>query len=154
MRKYVVGFLFWKDWVLLLIKNKPDWQAGKLNGIGGKVEPGENFLAAMVREWNEETLGEMSVFSEPWREFAIERGMDGDGEAWETRFYSQDVSDLAERPRAPKQNDAGETMGWIQPECVGTHLPCIDNLLWLIPLARDPRCPIVLSRLLLSRSSS
>jgi 8-oxo-dGTP pyrophosphatase MutT (NUDIX family) len=28
--------------VLLIEKQKPAWQRGKLNGVGGKIEPGEN----------------------------------------------------------------------------------------------------------------
>lgn len=42
---YVAGFLFGPmprhNYVALIRKNKPDWQKGKLNGIGGKVEAGE-----------------------------------------------------------------------------------------------------------------
>ena len=37
---YVLGFLFSPDCkrVALIIKNRPDWQAGFLNGIGGKID--------------------------------------------------------------------------------------------------------------------
>lgn len=53
---YVVGFLFdrWNS-VALIEKNRPSWQAGKINGIGGKIEPGETHLPAMIREFKEET---------------------------------------------------------------------------------------------------
>lgn len=56
MKKYVVGFMFSDDQkkVALIRKNKPEWQAGKLNGIGGSVEPGENSEQAQVREFIEE----------------------------------------------------------------------------------------------------
>jgi len=39
--KYVCGFLFDMAFkhVALINKVRPDWQKGKLNGIGGKVEP-------------------------------------------------------------------------------------------------------------------
>jgi hypothetical protein len=38
--EYVCGFMFANDFteVALIRKNKPEWQRGKLNGIGGKVE--------------------------------------------------------------------------------------------------------------------
>ena len=38
MTKYVVGFMFSPDkqFVALIRKNRPEWQAGKLNGIAGK----------------------------------------------------------------------------------------------------------------------
>lgn len=40
--------------VVLIHKNKPDWQRGYLNGVGGKVEPGETAVCAMEREFREE----------------------------------------------------------------------------------------------------
>lgn len=55
--EYVLGFLFNRDMteVALILKTKPEWQAGKLNGIGGKVELGELPHYAMAREFYEET---------------------------------------------------------------------------------------------------
>jgi 8-oxo-dGTP diphosphatase len=57
MKKYVVGFLFSPNLaeVVLVLKNRPDWQAGLLNGIGGKIEDGESPHNAMSREFVEET---------------------------------------------------------------------------------------------------
>jgi 8-oxo-dGTP diphosphatase len=57
MENYVVGFMFNGDFtqVVLIKKIKPDWQKGKLNGIGGKIESNELPLQAMVREYEEET---------------------------------------------------------------------------------------------------
>lgn len=54
---YVVGFLVdpSTDHVALIRKGRPEWQAGKLNGVGGHIEPGESPAAAMVREFGEET---------------------------------------------------------------------------------------------------
>ena len=43
------------DYVALIRKNRPAWQAGKLNGIGGHIEPGEFPIDAMIREFYEET---------------------------------------------------------------------------------------------------
>lgn len=56
MIKYVCGFLFHPslDTVALILKNKPAWQKGKFNGIGGKIEPGETPKEAMEREFKEE----------------------------------------------------------------------------------------------------
>lgn len=65
---HVVGFLFSKGCsrVVLIEKAQPAWQKGLLNGIGGKIEPGETSLQAMVREFAEETgyKGEIA-----WRHF-------------------------------------------------------------------------------------
>jgi 8-oxo-dGTP diphosphatase len=54
--EYVVGFLFSEsgDQVILVRKNRPVWQAGFYNGVGGKIEPGELPAAAMMREGIEE----------------------------------------------------------------------------------------------------
>jgi len=56
-REYVLGFcfLYYNTEVVLIRKNKPEWQKGLLNGVGGKIEPGESPMEAMIREWREET---------------------------------------------------------------------------------------------------
>ena len=51
--------------VVLVKKNRPAWQVGKLNGIGGHVEYNENFLGCMVREFHEEA----GVEEWEWRHF-------------------------------------------------------------------------------------
>lgn len=68
-KQCVVGFAFYSDRVVLIIKAKPDWQRGKVNGVGGKGERGEWPQFAMVRAFREET----GVNSHPgqWEPFAI-----------------------------------------------------------------------------------
>jgi len=66
MKRYVAGLMFSQDrkCIALIRKNYPDWQKGKLNGIGGKIEEKDyrkstNFeeasINAMVREFKEES---------------------------------------------------------------------------------------------------
>lgn len=58
MKEYVLGFAFSRDKkdIVLIDKLRPAWQKGKLNGIGGKVEPEDlSPLHAMIREFKEET---------------------------------------------------------------------------------------------------
>ena len=62
MKRYVLGLAFTEaNSVLMVQKNRPAWQAGKLNFIGGKIDPdpdgyGDEIpVAAMVREFYEET---------------------------------------------------------------------------------------------------
>jgi 8-oxo-dGTP diphosphatase len=57
MKKYVIGFAFSKDLkqVVLIRKNRPEYLAGKLNGVGGKIEKDEAPVDAMTREFMEET---------------------------------------------------------------------------------------------------
>lgn len=81
-QQYVCGFLFNQDRtaVVLVRKNKPAWQAGKLNGVGGKIEqighrPGEQRTEspqeAMAREFSEEAG--VLVLPHDWRLFRTER---------------------------------------------------------------------------------
>lgn len=53
---YVVGFMFDQTMskLVLIRKKKPEFQAGLLNGVGGKIEDGETPIDAMVREFDEE----------------------------------------------------------------------------------------------------
>jgi len=58
MKHFVMGFHFNKSAnnVLLIEKQKPDWQKGHHNGIGGKIDETDvSPLAAMRRECEEET---------------------------------------------------------------------------------------------------
>lgn len=52
---YVRPSMTTNDSVLLIVKNKQNWMFGKLNLVGGKVEPGEQPIAAASRELLEET---------------------------------------------------------------------------------------------------
>jgi 8-oxo-dGTP diphosphatase len=73
MNCYVLGFLYDSAWIALIEKNRPNWQAGKLNGIGGKINPGELADAAMHREFKEEAglvnllwVSKVKLFSSQW----------------------------------------------------------------------------------------
>jgi 8-oxo-dGTP pyrophosphatase MutT (NUDIX family) len=71
-RQYVCGFAMNEHDVLLIKKNKPAWQAGKYNGIGGKVEHYDASPAyAMEREFYEETGQHVGALC--WVHFHTER---------------------------------------------------------------------------------
>lgn len=57
MLNYVLAFIFSADLnqVLLIRKSRPDWQEGRWNGLGGKIEQGEDVMAAARREVAEES---------------------------------------------------------------------------------------------------
>lgn len=56
MKNYVVGLRFNNhDEVVLILKNRPTWQKGLLNGVGGQIGEDESPLEAMRREFLEET---------------------------------------------------------------------------------------------------
>lgn len=75
--EYVCGFMFQSHFgtVVLIRKNKPEWQKGKLNGVGGKIEPGEQPIQAMVREFEEETGFRTEV--DEWSYLRAERFVNG-----------------------------------------------------------------------------
>ena len=88
--KYTVGLIFDQEAknVLLLRKNYPGWMAGRLNGIGGKIEGNETALECMIRESKEET----TIQDENWRFIGDVCG-DGFLVSW-FAIYGQDFSKI------------------------------------------------------------
>lgn len=132
MKEYTVGFLFDKPGlaVLLLRKTRPEWQAGKLNGVGGKLEPGESPLDCMVREGAEEA----GLDGVEWTEFCtISSARVYDPEyqdGWRVHFfYCFDT--VAFRLAGPLTDEPIER--W--PTDTIYNAPVIPNLRWLIPMA-------------------
>jgi 8-oxo-dGTP diphosphatase len=129
--RYVVGFMFnaYYNEVLLVRKQRPDWQKGKLNGLGGHVEQNERAAHAMQREFAEET-GIATRYSD-WRKFCEMGGENNDGENFEVIFYWS-VGDVG---CAKSQDEPLELVG------LHTITPLrhdtIGNLPWLIAMARD-----------------
>jgi 8-oxo-dGTP diphosphatase len=64
MTHYCLGFMFnlARTQVCLIEKTHPEWQAGLLNGVGGKLNNNEDSGEAMIREFNEET----GVYHDKW----------------------------------------------------------------------------------------
>jgi 8-oxo-dGTP diphosphatase len=132
--KMTVGFLFSNEKVLLVKKEKPNWQKGYWNGIGGKLLPDEAPLAGMRREFHEETA--LDVPDARWHLV----GMEGQAE-YETYFYSAFEPMGATLPPVPRLNDANEWLAWRELRFLD-QLQVIGNLRWLIPLALDWRRPV------------
>jgi 8-oxo-dGTP diphosphatase len=127
--KYVVGFRFDGDKVLLIRKNKPAWQAGRINGIGGKVEPGESSLDAMVREFREETGIETTI--DDWTYVALMTGpCTKDPDEWYVRVYA------SFGPIDGAQSITSEEVIAVDADSLPREV--LRNLHWLIPLCRDP----------------
>lgn len=125
---YVVGFAFSEEefnedkYVVLIRKNKPAWQAGRYNGVGGKIEPGESAREAMVREFREETG--LTVVA--WRQFAALGG-----EGFSVVFFRSFIP-LKELSRV--QSMTKELVD-IRAVCDIKVSEVIPNLTWLIPMA-------------------
>lgn len=127
MQHYVNGFLFSPDRqrVALIRKRQPAWQAGRMNGIGGKVEPGETSLEAMVREFEEEAG--VSTLPDDWQHFVTLSG-----EGFVIRFYRA-FSDRIDDVRTVEAEEVSVHPVDTLPERV------LHNLRWLIPMALDAK---------------
>lgn len=126
LKKYVLGFLFNSNnsnddnrIIWLIKKNRPEWQAGKLNAIGGKLELNELPIQAMEREFKEETG--LEIKSNDWKLFCKL-----EGNCYEVYCYYA-FSDLI-----PKTITDEEIIWFLV-----KYLPdnTIPNLRWLIPMA-------------------
>lgn len=75
---FVLGLAFDHDRskMVMMRKSRPAWQAGKLNGIGGKIDPGEQPIDAMIREFHEECG--VQTNKEDWHPFAKLTALDGE----------------------------------------------------------------------------
>lgn len=123
MIEYSVGFLHDDNRIVLIRKNRPEWQAGLLNGVGGHIEPGESPYECMCREFQEET----GVLFTAWDKFAT---LVGD-KAKIHVFAGNDNGGFIDRVKTTTDE-----------EIVVTNLLNVDfygvpNLKWLIPLARQ-----------------
>lgn len=123
MTEYVAGFMFGGDNVALIRKTKPAWQAGRLNGIGGKIEPGETPIQAMVREFEEETG--FKTYPDNWKEFV---SLNGDGFVVHFFFTYGPVEELK------TTTDEVVTLVPIKEVSVENAIP---NLTWLLPMAQS-----------------
>lgn len=130
--KYVAGFLFSADKknVVLIRKNKPEWQKGKLNAVGGKVEDGEVPLAAMIREFKEETGVEITN----WHNFCMLTNPD-----WEVSFFSAFSDSIpGVKSMTDEQIVICDVLTTITSDAALFSLgssSIIPNLRWLIPMA-------------------
>ncbi|MES2112322.1 MAG: NUDIX domain-containing protein [Bacteroidota bacterium] len=124
MVNYVCGFYFDHTLarVVLIWKEKPKWQAGKLNGVGGKIEACESPLLAMRREFNEEC----GIDHEEWNDLIVIAGHD-----WQVYFFYA-TGKANEFEYAETQET--EEIAKIDIDKLDDY-PHISNLRWLIPMA-------------------
>ena len=123
MKRYSLGFVFngSLDKVLLMHKLKPEWQAGKLNGLGGKVEEGETALSCISREIQEESG--LVIPCDQWK-FIGELN----GEDWTTGVYGA----IYHGPTEDAKSIEKEPINWFNPSTLPENI--IPNLSWLVPL--------------------
>ena len=141
MIEYVAGFLFDPNRisVALVRKNRPPWQAGKLNGIGGKKEPGEPWLEAMIREFEEET----GVHIEDWEHTVTLTSSDPSWELRVFRAFSPRIRDVRSMESETITIESVIRRGHLGSVANRQTIP---NLGWIVPLSLDDhiRFPVVL----------
>lgn len=133
MTRYVLGFAFnaARTKVLLISKKRPDWQAGKLNGIGGHIEDGESAFRAMCRE----ALEEAGLTRARWNFVATMRRVQVEP-AFEVLVFR---AFLGKRFRSRAETKTDEPVGWYRVDRLpGSILP---NLKWLIPMLLEREEP-------------
>jgi 8-oxo-dGTP diphosphatase len=140
MRHYVCGFLFTpeigdlgKQSVALIKKNRPKWQAGLYNGIGGKVEDGEELIHAMVREFKEETnalVPSWTPFCKLIHSAIVSKSMPSG--PWTVHFFKAfQYIELSQT--------TDEQVRWWNVQATANRLNnyFVPNLHWLIPMALE-----------------
>lgn len=126
MKRYVVGLAFTADrkQLVMIEKQRPQWQAGFLNGVGGKIELGEMPATAMSREFFEETGVE--VDGRRWQALAELRGRD-----FELYVFTVTTDDVLS-----VQSTTDERVVMIDPNMLRA-LPVISNVPVMVALALD-----------------
>ena len=122
-KTYVMGLLIDTETnrVALIRKNRPAWQAGRLNAVGGKVEAGEWPIDAMRREFREETGAQVN----DWQHIATV--LDFTGSIYVYRHF--DTTGLIDQVMTAT-DEAVEVHPTDQP--IADLMPLIT---WLLPLA-------------------
>jgi 8-oxo-dGTP diphosphatase len=134
-KSYVLCFAFSPDLtrVALIQKQKPEWQRGLLNGIGGKIEAGESALDAVRREFAEET-------GNSWPNAAFTRfaQMVGPG-VWSVDCFHLVIGDRElDGLKCPEEGQTGECIRVLSLAAITAgRADMVENLPWLIALARD-----------------
>jgi 8-oxo-dGTP diphosphatase len=128
---YALGFAFdsKQENILLITKNRPAWQAGKWNGIGGKVEPGELPINCMIREFEEETG--LRTEAAQWSFITVL-----DNPHFVVHAYCMRSDDIF---NAKTMTDEVVTCAPVQLDLIRMH--SLSNLSWLIGLALDADQP-------------
>jgi 8-oxo-dGTP diphosphatase len=121
-----LGFIFDSSLenVLLITKNRPDWQNGKINGIGGKNECDEEAATCITREVREETS--LQIPPKNWI-FVGTLNSSPENVSLFTAVYSGKEDNMVSM--------TDEQVRWYPVNDLPKNV--IPNLRWLIPLCLD-----------------
>lgn len=128
MRNYVLAFMVnaTNNQILLIKKKRPAFQAGKMNGIGGKIEGDETPVEAIIREVEEETGLKTTEYE--WANFGEMRLPDG-GKVHLFKTFRDDLENalsMTDEEVVVMDIDYNVLKPLVMP-----------NLIWLIDVAMD-----------------
>ncbi len=127
MNNYIIGFAYSKDKskLALIKKNRPAWQEGLFNGIGGKLERFDPSPAdGITREFSEET----GVFipAKNWKNFGLLMGPDYEITLFKT--FTDDIFNV--------KSVTDEIVHIFDTNAI-PFAECISNLAWIIPMSLE-----------------
>ena len=131
MNIYVCGFAENNGNILFIKKNRgPDAVVGKLNGVGGKVEPEESAHDAMVREFQEE-VGVLTK-KEDWEQKLVYDLIDNDNVVYSRVYFFITQSDKSTEARQCED----EVILWVDWKDIPS-VEKVENLNWILPYLFD-----------------
>jgi 8-oxo-dGTP diphosphatase len=133
-----------REHVLLIRKNKPKWQEGLYNGIGGKVQLRKdiNTNTGEIKQYEDIYLPIYDFRKDMSREFEEEVGIKTSSEEWEycLEMYNEKFTVFVYRCFSDNVHDYRQ----MEEEVPCTFLlsqwtgrGCINNLSWIIPMLLD-----------------
>jgi 8-oxo-dGTP pyrophosphatase MutT (NUDIX family) len=127
----VTVFLHHQEEYLFVLRNSTKKvDANRLNGVGGKVELGENFLQTALRETREETGYQVTAEQMRFAGLAVLRG--GYPQNWLAAFFTASV-DSKQIPIG-NQNHEGKLLWIHQDELLSSPYELVDDLHYLWPI--------------------
>jgi 8-oxo-dGTP diphosphatase len=126
MKKFTLGFVFTPGFekVLLVHKEKPEWQKGLMNGVGGKYEPGESAEECVSREVLEESG--LEIAAELWRYVG----------KMKTETWCVDVlTAVWDGDPAEARKCDYEEVEWVSVKCLSEKT--LSNIPWLVAMCQD-----------------
>ena len=121
----VTNFIYCGDYYLFVHRSpEKKIDSNKLNGIGGRLEPGEDYVSTAIRETKEETGYEIKAYD---LEFSgIIRIHEDNADDWVICCFKIEVSTM--KVPIGNKNDDGELM-WIHKDNLfGTDYELVDDL--------------------------
>lgn len=126
IQPYTLGFLFNHDQskVLLIHKQRPAWQKGMINGLGGKFENQETAKECIAREVEEET----SLVTKPkdWQKVA---------ELHSSKFAVDVMAAIYLKSESGAVSQEDQRVEWFEVKQLPPNI--MINLSWLIPLSLE-----------------